>query len=318
MFKKQLTILSILLTVFVIVALSHSQTPRLLNYQGKLVNKDGTLASGTLAMTFSIYSLSTGGQALWQEPGRAVNVLNGNFNVLLGSVVPFPETLFTGSGERYLGIKVGDDPEMTPRFQLTSVGYAIRSLEADGVKDGAITAPKIVDGAVTEEKIANGAVTQDKLASGITDDDWTISGSNMSAAVSGNVGIGTTTAPTKKLQVAGAIQSTSDGYYFPDGTNQTSAAFSPIAYASMDAARNIKASSNVTLEWNSTDVQYEITVSGEYYEYNKYITLVTPATGGLTPYVGSKNGKLIIVFLNSYNLQKVSPAGGFQFVTFKL
>ncbi len=42
----------------------------------------------------------------------------------------------------------------------------------------------------------------------------------------GNVGIGTT-APGQKLSVAGTVESTSDGFKFPDGTTQTTASGSP-------------------------------------------------------------------------------------------
>jgi hypothetical protein len=74
---------------------------------------------------------------LWTET-QNVTVTNGAFNVLLGSVTPLANTLFTSGGERYLGVKVGADPEMAPRFQLTSVAFAFHATEADGVQDGTI------------------------------------------------------------------------------------------------------------------------------------------------------------------------------------
>lgn len=45
----------------------------------------------------------------------------------------------------------------------------------------------------------------------------------------GNVGIGTLN-PAQKLSVAGAVESTSGGFKFPDGTTQTTAAISPPTY----------------------------------------------------------------------------------------
>lgn len=115
-----------------------AQAPNLINYQGRLTAAGGAAASGSLVMNFSIYATATGVTSLWTET-QTVAVTNGVFNVLLGSVTPFPGTVFTSGGERYLGIKVGTDPEMTPRFRLTSVAFAIHATEADGIKDGAIT-----------------------------------------------------------------------------------------------------------------------------------------------------------------------------------
>lgn len=124
----------------------YAQTPQLLNYQGKLTNKDGTSASGTFVMIFSLYSNAEGGTALWDET-QNVAVTNGIFNVLLGSVRSFADTLFAAKGNRYLGIRVGTEPEMQPRFQLTSVAYAMHANSARtlSVSDGDPKDPIVVD-----------------------------------------------------------------------------------------------------------------------------------------------------------------------------
>ena len=66
-------------------------------------------------MTFSIYS--TGSTALWSET-QSVAVIEGIFNVHLGTVNSFPTNLFIDPGERYLGVKVGAELEMIPRFRF--------------------------------------------------------------------------------------------------------------------------------------------------------------------------------------------------------
>lgn len=48
----------------------------------------------------------------------------------LGSVTAFPSNVWTGS-TLYLGVTVGNDPEMTPREQITSVPYALMCAQAD-------------------------------------------------------------------------------------------------------------------------------------------------------------------------------------------
>lgn len=115
-----------------------AQAPNLINYQGRLAAAGGTAALGSFTMAFSIYATATGVNPLWSET-QTVSVTNGVFNVLLGSVTPLSSTLFTSGGDRYLGIKVGADAEMSPRFRLTSVAFAFHATEADGIKDGAIT-----------------------------------------------------------------------------------------------------------------------------------------------------------------------------------
>jgi len=87
----------------------------------------------------------------------------------------------------------------------------VNSIANAMIQDGAVTTPKIADTAVTMPKIApagavagqvikwNGTAWQPSADSSM-DNDWTISGSNMYSAVSGNVGIGTTN-PLNKLHV---------------------------------------------------------------------------------------------------------------------
>jgi len=104
--------------------------PQLMNYQGKLTDANGNPIDGTVSIVFSIYPDSTGGTALWTETQPTVTVTSGLFNVLLGSVNAIPDSIFDGS-TRWLGIKVGIDPEMTPRQRIVSVGYAYRATKAD-------------------------------------------------------------------------------------------------------------------------------------------------------------------------------------------
>ena len=53
----------------------------------------------------------------------------------------------------YLGVKVGTDSEMTPRRELTSVGYAFRALTADTVGSHTHSDADITSGEVSEARI---------------------------------------------------------------------------------------------------------------------------------------------------------------------
>lgn len=143
---KRAVVITTLLGLVLTTSFLFAQAPNLLNYQGKLNPSPGA-GTVNLSMTFSIYTAAPGGTASWTET-RNVPVTNGVFSELLGSVTPFPSDLFTGAGDRYLGIKVGSDPEMTPRFRLASVVFAIRASQADGVADNAITGRKIANSEV--------------------------------------------------------------------------------------------------------------------------------------------------------------------------
>ena len=157
------------LTVVVVLlacACAFAAVPPMINYQGKLMQPSGApVPDGTYEMTFAIYSVPTGGTALWSEPNPSVQVKGGLFAVLLGSIVNLPSNLFD-SGDRFFGVKVGADPEMTPRQQIASVAFAQRAAVAGTVDDGAITTSKLADESVQGGKLARGAVATDRLADG--------------------------------------------------------------------------------------------------------------------------------------------------------
>jgi len=145
----------------------------------------GAPASGPFSVTFTIYSAATGGTVLWLET-QSVTVTGGVFNVLLGSATTggIPNNVFTGTGDRYLGVKVGADPEISPRFRLTSVAFAIRATEADGVADGAIGPADLADNAVTATKIAANNVV--KSINSLRDNVTIAQGANVTITPSGN------------------------------------------------------------------------------------------------------------------------------------
>lgn len=108
--------------VAILVSSSLAQIPQLINYQGLLADSTGTPVNGSLSMVFSIYEDSTGGIPIWTEAHGSVSVVEGRFNVLLGSVNPLDASVFDES-DRYLGLAVSGDPEMQPRARISSTPY---------------------------------------------------------------------------------------------------------------------------------------------------------------------------------------------------
>ena len=137
----------------------------LLNYQGR-ITEEGAPFDGTAQLTFTLYDAND--NQMWEEQHQSVEIQQGIFHVLLGSVDSIPEELFTEHDELYLGITINDGAEMEPRSRITSVAYSARSNSAATVDDGAITTEKIETFAVTSSKIAQGAVTGTRLADNIT------------------------------------------------------------------------------------------------------------------------------------------------------
>ena len=108
------------------------EAPALLNYQGRLADAAGVPLDGNFAMSFRILdgSSSTTATQLWSESHGAVSVADGFFNVQLGSVTPFPASLFAGGPSdtlgplRYLEGTIASET-LSPNLRITSAAYAI-------------------------------------------------------------------------------------------------------------------------------------------------------------------------------------------------
>ena len=109
------------LALILLPGLGYSEIPQQINYQGYLTNAAGVPVNGTVEMVFSFYLAATGGSPIWHET-QNVTVNKGVYNVILGDVTPI--SLPFGL-PYYLGVKVGTDPEMTPRQPLTSCGVCL-------------------------------------------------------------------------------------------------------------------------------------------------------------------------------------------------
>jgi hypothetical protein len=105
-----------------------------INFQGKVVNKTvGTnVTDGSYNFTFGIYSVDTGGAAIWTET-KSVTVTNGIFQTLLGDTTPLPGSIDFNTDNLYLGINFNSDGEMTPRIRLAAVPYAFNAEKVAGL-----------------------------------------------------------------------------------------------------------------------------------------------------------------------------------------
>ena len=139
----------ILLLGLFAIGFAHADVPKLINHQGYLTNATGIPVNASVSIVFTIYNAPTNGTALWTET-RTVAVNKGVFDVNLGETTPINLPFDV---PYYLGVKVGNDAEMSPRQSLTSVSYAFRSDQANSVADGSVTTAKLANGSVTTAKL---------------------------------------------------------------------------------------------------------------------------------------------------------------------
>jgi hypothetical protein len=134
-------------TLAIVPAIASAQVPAQIPVQGVLTDSAGVPLDGPQAIRFRIYAQPTGGAALHDE-SSSVPIAEGVFTAYLGTDTPLPLTVFDGA-PRYLGLAVGTDPEMTPRFALGSVPYAAHGGACDSAELLGTLAPADVQRDVT-------------------------------------------------------------------------------------------------------------------------------------------------------------------------
>ncbi len=87
--------------------------------QGRLTDAGGSPINGTRAVRFTLYDSSVGGAAVCTD-NTTVDVVDGLFSTYMSNCNSGD---FDGT-QLYLGIKVENDPEMTPRQEIYPVPYA--------------------------------------------------------------------------------------------------------------------------------------------------------------------------------------------------
>ncbi len=119
--------------------------PSVLSVQGQLSNATGQDGAGSYTLGFALYDAPEGGQQLWGEVHNTVEVIDGIFDVSLGTEAlnPLLSSLFVDHPQVWLGVWVAAGPGVAqsgedelPRQPLTTVGYAFaaqRAVTADGL-----------------------------------------------------------------------------------------------------------------------------------------------------------------------------------------
>jgi hypothetical protein len=108
--------------------------PRLVWFSGSFRPVDGLAIAPVETVTLAVYRDEQGGDALWQETQVIVVGKDGRYNLLMGatSTGGLPVDLFATGEPRWLAVRFHRSGETEqPRWQLTSVPYALKAGDAD-------------------------------------------------------------------------------------------------------------------------------------------------------------------------------------------
>ncbi len=131
--RSKAQILSLVVSLISLVTATPllATVPQTITFQGFLTDTSGDpLEDGSYTIRLVIYDAPIGGAVLWDAGAQSVQTLGGLFSYTLGANVTFPATLFSGP-ERYLGISIGADAELSPRIPFRSAPYALEASHTD-------------------------------------------------------------------------------------------------------------------------------------------------------------------------------------------
>ena len=102
--------------------------PSTVRFRGTLRDSQGALLDGSHTLKFRLYKTADDVSEVptWTETHQSVAISNGLLEVELGSVTPLDVSFAT---QYWLGVEVGTDGEMVPRFKLTAVPFALKAKE---------------------------------------------------------------------------------------------------------------------------------------------------------------------------------------------
>jgi len=114
--------------------------PLLVNYQGKLLNPDGSpVSTADYQLTFNVYDATTNGALIWGPQvfdgapaaghGPKIPVVQGYFNVMLGPVDITNRSLADAfsAPNRFVEITISNRPPIAPRQQILTTPFAFQA-----------------------------------------------------------------------------------------------------------------------------------------------------------------------------------------------
>lgn len=135
--------------------------PRLLSYQGVLVEPDGTkVPDATYVVTIRLYDMPAGGTPVWEET-QPVVTLDGVFDAILGLKEPLDDVPF--DRQYWLAVELQGEREMTPRTMVVSAPYAMRAYRSsitDSIVDGHVASVNGMQGHIVLQAGSGVTITE--------------------------------------------------------------------------------------------------------------------------------------------------------------
>jgi len=139
--------------------------PPLINFSGQLIDANGKLLTGSVAVTFFLYKEPQGGSPIWMESQNVQPDNQGRYTVMLGSTsgAGLPTNIFVAGEAHWLGVQVQGQEEQ-PRVLLVSAPYALKAGDAEtigGLPPSAfmLAAPRADNGASVSASQGAAAIT---------------------------------------------------------------------------------------------------------------------------------------------------------------
>lgn len=239
-------------------SITFADIPTTISYQGALSDAIGDpVADGMYSLTFTIYDDAFSGSILWVETQPTVQVTNGLFAVSLGAVVPIDPVLFS-LPDRWLGISVNSDPEISPRTKFQSGSYAFHS---QTVAQDAITTTEVLDSSLLVSDLANEM--------------------GVAGGISTGFGFSLTTSSPPSILVSETITCPSDGYVLAIASVRTTVVDDNTGgdgYGAFEIAYNLKRFSG-TVRTGYIEIDFGLT-NIDYFTESTTLHSVNPVTAG--------------------------------------
>lgn len=247
---------------------------------------------GNYSITFRIYTVETGGSAVWSET-QTVAVKDGIVSTSLGTSTPIPTSLTFNESAYYLGITIGSDAEMTPRKKIGSVPSALNAGTVNGYQ--ASTTPTTNQIPVTD---GSGGIT---LQGGVT-----VGSSILPSANGINIGSSTNKFGTIYVDTLSAGSFDINGTSSDAFTLNTDQATNNTESSSMRFYLGPTLNTSAALQWTGASNQFDL------YSRLSSSTYADLKVGGLTASSITSTGTLSVTgdFAINTNKLTVSASSG--------